>query len=180
MRHAPAWLVVLGFLLSASVAAGAADPLDDVVKKTPDQLVRGIESQHPAVYFVLARKLFEAGRKDEATFWYYAGQLRYRFYLKATPGLDPSGDPALFGSLSEVIGRPINEWAFGDLDALRATLDRVLAWDDRSPNGFTAKDRHRAALDETRAGLRGLIAHIRDNAGSIRQQRATNGLENRK
>src|SRR5215510_15118295 len=119
--------VVVGLLLGVSVAAAAGDQLDDVMKKTPDQLRQGIESQHPAVYYVLARKLFETGQRDEATFWYYAGQLRYRFYLKATPGLDPSGDPALFGSLSEVIGQPINEWAFGDLDALRATLDRVLA-----------------------------------------------------
>jgi hypothetical protein len=172
--------VVLWVLLGASVAAGAPDPLADVMKQTPDQIVQGIEGRHPAIYLVLAQKLFEAGRKDEATFWYYAGKLRYRFYLKATPGLDPSGDPALFGSLSEVIGRPINEYAFGDLDALRATLERVLAWDDQSPNGFTAKDRHQAAWNETRAGLRGLIEHIRDNAESIRRQRAANGLENRK
>jgi hypothetical protein len=173
-------LLGLGLALWATAAGGAPDPLADVMQQTPEQLEKGIESQHPAVYFVLARKLFEAGRKDDAVFWYYAGQLRYRYHLKAAPGLDPSGDPALFGSLSEVIGRPINEWAFGDLDALRATLDRVLAWDDRSPNGFTPKDRHRAALDQTRAGLRGLVEHIRDNAESIRRQRAANGLENRR
>jgi hypothetical protein len=172
--------VVLWLLLSAGGAAGAPDPLADLMKQTPEQIVQGIEGRHPAIYFVLAQKLFEAGRKDEATFWYYAGQLRYRFYLKATPGLDASGDPALFGSLSEVIGRPINEYAFGDLDAFRVTLDRVLTWDDQSPNSFTAKDQHRAAWSETRAGLRGLIEHVRDNAESIRRQRAANGLENRK
>ena len=175
-----AGLIALGLLLSAGPTTGAPDPLADVTKLTPDQILQGIENQHPAAYFVLAGKLFEAGRKDDATFWYYTGQLRYRYYLKAMPGLDPSGDPALFGSLSEVIGRPINEWAFGDLDALRATLDRVLTWDERSPNGFTPKDRHRAALDETRAGLRGLIEHIRTNAELIRRQRAANGLDNRK
>jgi hypothetical protein len=170
----------LALLLWATAAGGAPDPLADVMTRTPEQLERGIESQHPAVYFVLAKKLFEAGRKDEATFWLYAGQLRYRYHLKATPGLDPSGDPALFGSLAEVIGRPINEWAFGDLDALRATLERVLGWDDRSPNGFTPKDRHALAWQETRAGLRGMIDHIRDNAESIRRQRTANGLENRR
>lgn len=172
------WLLLL--LLAPLSATGAEDPVGDALKQTPDQLRRGIEGQHPAVHYVLAQKLFASGQKDEAVFWFYAGQLRYRFHLRVTPGLDPSGDPALFASLSEVIGRPINEYAFGDLDALRGTLTRVLLWDERSPNGFTAKDRHGAAWREIRSGLERLDAHIRDNAETIRAQRRANGLENRR
>jgi hypothetical protein len=32
--------------------------------------------------------------------------------------LDPTGDPAVFAALSEEIGRPINEYAFGDIPQL--------------------------------------------------------------
>ena len=127
--------VVLSLLIvSMAIAAQAAVPTDDVMKKTPEQLKKGIENQHPSTYYILAQKLFETGKKDDAVFWFYAGQLRYRFYLMANPKLEPSGDPALFASLSEVVGRPINEYAFGDLKALPATLDKVLAWDEKTPN----------------------------------------------
>jgi hypothetical protein len=127
------WLLLL--LLAPLPAARADDPLGDALRQTPDQIRRGIEGQHPAVYYVLAQKLFASGQKDEAVFWFYAGQLRYRFHLRATPGRDPSGDPALFASLSEVIGRPINEYAFGDLDALRATLPACCAGTSSRPTG---------------------------------------------
>jgi hypothetical protein len=50
-------LIVLGLLLSAGRATGALSLLADVMKQTPNQIV-------PAVYFVLARKLFKTGRKD--------------------------------------------------------------------------------------------------------------------
>ena len=100
--------VILGLLtLVVAIAAWGAGPTDDPTKKTPEQLKKGIENQHPATYYILAQKLFESGKKDEAVFWFYAGQLRYRFHLLANPNLEPSGDPALFASLSEVIGRPV-------------------------------------------------------------------------
>src|SRR5262249_44723347 len=130
--------------IGIGVAARGAGPTDDAMKKTPEQLKKGIENQHPATYYILAQKLFESGKRDEAIFWFYAGQLRYRFHLVANPKLDPSGDPALFASLSEVIGRPLNEYAFGDLKALDATLDKVLTWDKATPNGFTSTKTHQA------------------------------------
>ena len=51
--------------------------------------------------------------------------------------LRPDADPALFASLSEVVGRPINEYAFGDIPALAATIDRVLAWHAANDDPFT-------------------------------------------
>jgi len=157
----------------------AAQGSDDPTKKTPEQLKKGIENQHPSTYYILAQKLFESGKKDEAVFWFYAGQLRYRFHLLANPDLEPSGDPALFASLSEVIGRPINEYAFGDLKALDATLEKVLTWDEATANGFTSTKAHRAEWTKTREGLKGLRKQVMDNGDSIRAQRKANGLPNR-
>jgi len=157
-----------------------AQGTNDIMNMTPDELRKGIEDAHPSTYYALARKLFEEGKKDEAVFWFYEGQLRYRFHLAANPGLDPSGDPALFSSLSEVIGRPLNEYAFGDLDAFVKTIDRVLEWDEKNPNGFTSKETHGSEWQEIRKGLGGLRQYVVDNEDSIRQQRVANGLENRK
>jgi hypothetical protein len=165
--------------LSLVIAAHGASPTDDPTKKTPEQLKKGIENQHPSTYYILAQKLFESGKKDEAVFWFYAGQLRYRFHLMSNPDLDPSGDAALFASLSEVIGRPINEYAFGDLKALDATLEKVLAWDEGTANGFTSTKAHKAEWTKTREGLTGMRKQVMDNGDSIRAQRKANGLPNR-
>jgi len=170
--------LVLFTLVVATTALGS-DPADDATKKTPEQLKKGIENQHPAAYYILAQKLFESGKKDEAVFWFYAGQLRYRFHLLANPNLEPSGDPALFASLSEVIGRPINEYAFGDLKALDATLEKVLAWDEATANGFTSTKEHKAEWLKTRDGLKGMRKQVMESGDSIRAQREANGLPNR-
>src|SRR5262245_1763464 len=97
-------------LAQTSPSAKSPSAQSDWSKMTPEALKVGIEQNHPAAYYILASKLFAEGKKEEAVFWFYAGQLRYRFYLKAMPGLDPSGDPALFASLSETVGRPLNEY----------------------------------------------------------------------
>jgi hypothetical protein len=99
--------VMAAVLLPGSFVAAASTALDE---QTPAELKAGIEGKHPAAYYTLAAKLFRYdATKTEAVFWFYVGQIRYRYYLAANPTLPPDGDPALFASFSEVIGRPINE-----------------------------------------------------------------------
>lgn len=128
-----------------------------------EQLRNGIENRHPSGFYILAEKLFAAGKKDEAVFWFYAGQLRYRVYLLVNHGKqDPSGDPAVFASLSEVIGRPINEYAFGDVPQLAKTIDAVIAWDRSHANALTPRQKYRSEYDQIVAGL----TQMRDEATS--------------
>jgi hypothetical protein len=153
-------------------------PAPDFTKLGPDALKKGIENQHPSAYYILAEKLFESGQKDEAVFWFYVGQLRYRFKVSVNPG-PPDGDPALLASLNAVLGEPINQYGFGDLKTLHETLEKVLTWDQNTPNGFTSKEANAKAWNETRSGLAKLIEYIDQNGDSIRKQRAANGLPNR-
>ena len=112
-------------------------------------------------------------------FWFYAGQLRYRIRLSCHPDLRPDTEPALFASLHETVGRPINEYGFGDLPALIATLERVLAWDAETRNGFEPKAACASQIAEQREGMGQLLPQIRDNGANIRRDRAANGLPNR-
>ncbi|HSQ32188.1 MAG TPA: hypothetical protein VLN49_20170 [Gemmatimonadaceae bacterium] len=171
------FLVLLTVVVA--IAAQGAGATNDATKRTPEQLKKGIEDQHPTTYYILAQKLFESGKKDEAVFWFYAGQLRYRFHLLANPNLEPSGDPALFASFSEVIGKPINEYAFGDLKTLETTIEKVLTWDKETRNGFTSTKVHHAEWVKTRDGLDGLRTYVMQNGDAIRAQRKANGLPNR-
>lgn len=169
---------MLTLCLLIAHAAGQS-PTDDFTKMGPIEIKKGIEKRHPAAYYILALKLFEANQKDEGVFWFYAGQLRYRFHVAAKPDLDPSGDPALLASLNETVGRPINEYAFGDLRTLEATLENVMKWDRDTPNGFTSKENSVEAWNKTRSGLRSLVTYIDQNESEIRKQRTAKGLPNR-
>ena len=169
----------MGAVTNGTAAQGPCDNSIDPQTVALDELIRIVPDQHPSFYYILANRLYAANRKDEAVFWMYAGQLRYRIRLACHPDLAPDTEPALFGSLQETVGRPINEYGFGDLQALPAALERVLAWDAASRNGFEPKSACASAIAEQRQGLGQLIAHIRTNGDDIRRQRAANGLPNR-
>jgi hypothetical protein len=167
---------VTGFVLLWVLEALAQDPATLSI----EQLTDGIENRHPSYFYILAGKLFAAGKKDEAVFWFYAGQLRYRVYLLVNKDkLEPSGDPAVFASLSEEIGRPLNEYAFGDIPQLAKTIDAVVAWDRSHSNVLTPRDKYRSEYDQIVAGLTQMRDEVVRKADSIRKTRAANGLENR-
>jgi hypothetical protein len=177
---ATAGVLLCTFLfVSAAVGVSEGRAEDDYMAMTPAQLKSNIESSHPAAYYILASKLFAAGERDEAVFWFYAGQLRYRFHLTAHPDLPADGDPALFASLSEVAGRPINEYAAGNVDGWADAMQRALDWDEQHENGFTSKSVYAEQWQRQRAGLAQLRDHVGDRAAEIRDQRLKNGLENR-
>ena len=173
-------IVALISLLTALPSLNAQDAKpEDFKKQTPEQIKEGIEQKHPAAYYILASKLFADGKKDDAVFWFYVAQLRYRFHLAVNPDLDPTGDPALFASLSETVGRPLNEYAFGDVAQLTKTIDKVLDWDAKHDNTFTAKDKNEDKHQAVRSGLVKLRDHVVKNADDLKRQRKENGLENR-
>ncbi|WP_447926859.1 hypothetical protein [Vreelandella sp. EE27] len=117
-------------------------------------------SSHPAEYYQYAAELFSRGDKEEAAFWCYAGQLRYRIHLTARPDLPPSGDPALFASLHSVVGEQINEYLGGEPAIWKATIERVLEWDEMVENAFTPKSEYPEAHAEQRQGLEGLFEEL--------------------
>ena len=77
-------------------------PLARLMTESIEDLQKGIEKQHPYCFYVLAMKLFKAGRKEDAVFWFYAGQLRYRVYFPGGGG----GTGGLLYNLSTGIWTP--------------------------------------------------------------------------
>ncbi len=174
-------LAMLLIALLAPATWADTDGLDDkaLADQSVAELRAGITDKHPATYMVLAARLFQQGDKPEAVKWFYVGQIRYRAFLKANPDLDPSGDPALFASLMESVGRPLNEYIGGDVDQWVATIDDAIDWHDSHPDGFLGKDQHRALYASVIAGLKDMRDEIAASKDEIRRQRRENGLENR-
>lgn len=160
----------------AFAAAALASP---AVAANEARLLAGLEGDHPAGYYRRAADLFRAGRRDEAVFVFYLGQLRYRTHLAARPELPRDRDAAAFASLSEVVGRPVNEYAFGDIPALDRTLRAVMAYDAAHPDAFTPPDRYPQASRSVREGMERFRQRIVAERDSIRAQRVANGLANR-
>ena len=167
------WLIIIGAMLLT---------LPPVLAQTPSQTAeaRLLSGQHPAGYYKRAIVVFQTGRKEDGVFLFYLGQLRYRTHLAARGReLKPDADPALFASLSEVVGRPVNEWAFGDLAQLGLIIDGVLAYDEAYPDTFTSPMQYPQPHASIRAGLARMKAQVLAGADDIRAQRRKNGLENR-
>jgi hypothetical protein len=151
----------------------------DTTQFDPPPAIEQLSGEHPAEYYKRAAALFRHGKRDEAVFVFYLGQLRYRARLMAHPDLDPSGEPALFASLSEVVGRPLNEYAFGDIPRLLGVLDAVLKYDQGLPDRFTPPSSFPEAWRRARDGLTKLRAQVEKTADEIRATRQRNGLPNR-
>ena len=147
----------MALVLCLVLNAFAQDPMTQSI----EDLQNGIEKQHRAYFYVLAMKLFKVGRKEDAVLWFYAGPLRYRVYLKVNEG------------------RPLNEYAFGDIPQLVKTIDAVIAWDRSHSNQLTPHDKRRSQYDEIMFGLAKLRDETVRNADSIRKARSAAGLENR-
>jgi hypothetical protein len=68
--------------------------------------------------------------------------------------------------LSEVIGTLINRYAFEDVPKLVGILERVGAWDERTPNGFTSKETHHATWLDVRDGFKKFIEDVKGSRGA--------------
>lgn len=161
--------VALGLRIALSVTTLGSGAVSAGNKSTH------LEAQPPTTFFKNAAVSWSTGAREDATFWLYVAQLRYRARLASRPDLPPSGEPALFASLMQTVGRPINEYAFGDVPEACRQIDRALRWDEDNPDLFNLESVRRS----TRAGLVKLRDDMLRNIASIRQERAANGLINR-
>jgi len=73
------------------------------------------------------------------------------------------------------MGPPSNQYAFGDIPALLATIDRVIAWDDGHADDYASMK----ARDEVNAGLKKMRDDVIARQDEIRRTRSEKGLPNR-
>ncbi len=109
---------------------------------------------HPAADYQRAATLFAKGERDEAVCLFYRGQYRYRVHLAARPELEASGDAALFASLNQTVGLPINEWAGGDPEGWAEEIACALDWPRTHDDPSHAESGVSRRAPEDRSGAR--------------------------
>lgn len=148
---------------------GVRAPIEEVIADAP--------RMHAVAMFYLARRLFELERRDEALFWFYEGQLRWRAYLMQTPngsgqarqgGLFGGGERSRYQQLFDTIGPDINAYAFCDMQAFSRMVDAVIAWDNEHPDAFATDAVTKAQAQQ---GLRDLIEYAQEHSAELDARR---------
>lgn len=88
------------------------------------------EAFAPPVLYQLSSVLFEQGKKDEAVFWFHAGQLRG--LIDANICADRSA-LASIDALNQRFGPPIKQYSLTNISVFSNTVERVVAWEAETP-----------------------------------------------
>ncbi len=110
------------------------------------------ENYAPPVFYLLSAVLLDSGKKDEAAFWFYAGQLRARF--DANRCADESAAGAV-GILNDEFGPAINSYTFRDIPKLEALIPKVVEWDRKTPHNYDRRWINLHGMGATISGLSG-------------------------
>ena len=153
-----------------------------------DEIKANIDEVDCVTLYVLAIRLYNLGKKDEAVYWYHTAQFRKNIFLKMARNLSPSGAPAAIAAFNTLSGKWINGYAGGDVDKWVATLEKILA--ESKNMGYIAKayqyenysfwdeSEQQAIVDENIAAVREHgINYLLKNKEEIRRQRKENGIE---
>lgn len=126
------------------------DKNDKIVSNTILSIKGNSQNFAPPVMYELSRTLFSLNKKDEAAFWFYAGQLRARF--DANRCSDISARQAV-SVLDQEYGTPINQYTFQDIGKLESIIHGVVEWDRLTPYKYDHRWINLHGLDATLSAM---------------------------
>jgi hypothetical protein len=104
---------------------GKTDTINEVLQSPNDYA--------PPVLYLISAIMFDNDYQDQATFWYYAAQLRAR------SDANKSGDESTHGAVSHLnqrFGVRIGPYALSNPDRLQAIVNQVLEWDSQQSRNY--------------------------------------------
>lgn len=117
---------------------------------TVREVISAPQNYAPPVFYVLSAILFKSDLKDDAAFWFYAGQLRARF--DANRCNDASARSAVT-VLNKRYGAAINQYMFQDPSKLLALVEKVVEWDRKTPIRYDHRWINLSGMDATTSAL---------------------------
>lgn len=101
--------------------------------KVAAEVLKAPDKYAPPALYVLSHVLFADGKKDDAAFWFYAGQLRSRSDGQLCTDRSAQSGTAV---LNSQFGSEINQYTFQRLDQLKALVPKVVEWDRTTPHNY--------------------------------------------
>jgi len=77
---------------------------------------RTLDKRKPVDFFEKAAEFMDLGKYNDASFLYYLGDLRYRYYNSVNPKYSKSNDGALLASFNYALGEPIGYYLRSNVD----------------------------------------------------------------
>ncbi len=151
-----------------------------IVSKNITKVLQDLDKKHPAGFFEKSSELLKAGEFNDASFVYYVGYFRYRYFNLSNPDYKPSEDGALLGSLKSVIGEPINLFLRSDIDNFIKILEHTKSWLTNNDYAFISKTKNLEKYKEEVSQLDTLINDFTTNKVKYESQWAKEQNEIRK
>ena len=158
-------LLVNCFLLLSSITYGQ----DTTVDKNVFDKALQLEKRHPSEFIVEASNLFDKDKKNEASFLFYLGQLRYRYYIGAKSKIK-SSDKETYNALQMVTGSVINVYLGQHFDTYLHVIDLVLEWDRTHDFIYFSKTKSPEKQSEVLKGLIDYKKYLIDNKEKVIEQ----------
>jgi len=142
--------------------------------------------------YVAAIRLYDLGFRKESIYWFYSAQYRGRLFAtlidQEKMGSIGNAGFELFqaqNAFQQMVGPYINGYAFGDIDQLIPIIERVQREGKVVPDltkiypsvAFKPKPEWEAGNKGLNEGLTKLLITLKNEKGSIKQQRIERGME---
>ena len=112
-----------------------------VIDNTIYQVAKELDKQHPQKFFEKSAEYLAQSKFNEASFLYYVGLMRYRYYNLTNPNYQDSNDGALLGSLKYAIGEPVNMYLKIDIDNFISILKKATNYYSENDYLFQSKSK---------------------------------------
>ena len=158
-----------------------------------DEIRKKVDNVNIETLFVLAIRLYDAGEKDEATYWYYTAQFRKNVFIQMQEGEQGGvGHPAFeiphaLRSFNELSGKWINGYIGGNPEKWAEIVRR--AANDISQMGYIQKaypslqfkleEEQAAFVKKQIADSEEMHQWLLENKDDILRQRRESGVEGR-
>ena len=158
--------VAVGESVSGRLASNRAQD----VLAVRDEIIAKADVITPMTLMVLAIRLYDIGRRDDAVKWFYAAKTRY-LVLAAVIDMEAAGLAQVSDAIRNfayLAGPAINGYAFCDLAKQQAAHKAALDWVEQNPYAPMFMARLPARPGERAANAKRALAQARDNAGKER------------
>jgi hypothetical protein len=173
-------------------SSGLAAKNEPVFVATISKMKKAWDTLNFPETYVAAIRLYDLGFRKESIYWFYSAQYRGRLFagLIDRDKMGSIGDPGfeLFqaqNAFQQLVGPYINGYAFGDIDQLIPTIERVQKEGKTVPDltkiyprvAFKPKSEWDAGNKGLNEGMTKLLITLKNEKARIKQQRIERGME---
>lgn len=140
--------------------------LENQVYKVADSLSKN----HPIGYFETSAEYLKLKKFNEASFLYYVGYFRYSYFNSSNPNYKASGDGALAGSLSSMLGEPIKLYLHCNIENFISILNSTLEYIKSNDYAFYSKEKDLEKYNEQIKNASSVIEDLKTNKAKYKRE----------